>query len=84
MFKSLFFEDFIKNKQTGFDKVFYVADGGNDFCLSKKLGINDIIFPRKNYSLYKILYYKNGKNEVKAKIVSWENGNGICKEIMKY
>ena len=82
--KSLFFEDFIKNKETIFDKVFYVADGGNDFCLSKKLGNNDIIFPRKDYGLYKILYDKNGKNEVKAKIVSWENGNDICKEIMKY
>ena len=82
--KSLFFEDFIKNKENKFDKIFYICDGSNDFCLSKKLGINDIIFPRKNYSLYKILFDKNGKNEVKANIVPWVNGKDICKEIMKY
>ena len=51
--KSLFFEDFMKDKANSFDKIFYVCDGKNDFCLSKKLGNNDIVFPRINYSLYK-------------------------------
>ena len=49
--KSLFFEDFIKDKKDRYDKIFYIGDGKNDFCLSKKLGVNDIIFPRFNYTL---------------------------------
>ena len=67
-----------------FDKIFYIGDGKNDFCLSKKLGINDIVFPRVNYSLYKILYDKNGKKEVKAKIIPWNNGNDIYNVIKKF
>ena len=54
--KSLFFEDFIKDKKNCYDKIFYIGAGKNDFCLSKKLGINDIVFPRVNYSLYKIFF----------------------------
>ena len=61
--KSLFFEDFIKDKKDRYDKIFYIGDGKNDFCLSKKLGVNDIIFPRFNYTLYKILFDKNGKDK---------------------
>ena len=82
--KSLFFEDFMKDKKSCFDKIFYIGDGKNDFCLSKKLGINDIVFPRVNYSLYKILYDKNGKKEVKAKIIPWNNGNDIYNVIKKF
>ena len=82
--KSLFFEDFIKDKKDCFDKIFYIGDGTNDFCLSKKLGINDIVFPRINYSLYKILCEKNGKNDVKAQIFPWNNGKEILETMKKY
>ena len=81
--KSLFFEDFIKDKKNCFDRIFYIGDGRNDFCLSKKLGKNDIVFPRFNYSLYKILFDKNGKNEVKAQIIPWKNGKDILDVLQK-
>ena len=80
--KSLFFEDFIKDKKDKYDKIFYIGDGKNDFCLSKKLGVNDIIFPRFNYTLYKILFDKNGKDKVKAEIIPWNNGKDIL-DILK-
>ena len=82
--KSLFFEDFMKDKKDCFDKIFYIGDGKNDFCLSKKLGFNDFVFPRLNYSLYKILFNENGKSEVKAKIIPWKNGNDIYDIIKKF
>jgi len=82
--KSLFFEDFIKDKKDNFDKIFYTCDGTNDFCLSKKLGKNDVIFPRVNYSLYKILFEKNGKKEIKAEIIPWNNGKDIYEYIKKF
>ena len=64
--------------------LFYVGDGYNDFCISKKLGKNDIIFPRINYSLYKILFEQNGKKEIKAEIIPWNNGNDICEYIRNH
>ena len=81
--KSLFFQDFIKDKKENFDRIFYIGDGQNDFCLSKKLTANDIVFPRFNYSLYKIIFNKNGKNEVKAQIIPWKNGKDICDVLKK-
>ena len=74
----------MKDKKDSFDKIFYIGDGKNDFCLSKKLGMNDFVFPRLNYSLYKILFNENGKNEVKAKIIPWKNGNDIYDIIKKF
>ena len=82
--KSLFFEDFMKDKKDNYDKIFYVGDGYNDFCISKKLGKNDTIFPRVNYSLYKILFEQNGKKEIKAEIIPWNNGNDICEYIKNH
>ena len=52
--------------------------------ISKKLGKNDIIFPRINYSLYKILFEQNGKKEIKAEIIPWNNGNDICEYIKNH
>ena len=78
-----FFEDFIKDKKNCFDRIFYIGDGKNDFCLSKKLGKNDIVFPRFDYCLYKILFDKNGKNEVKAQIIPWKNGKDILDVLQK-
>ena len=82
--KSLFFEDFIKDKKDKFDKIFFVGDGSNDFCLSKKLGKNDVIFPRAKYELYTILFEKGGKKEIKAEIIPWNNGKDICEYIKKF
>ena len=82
--KSLFFEDFIKDKKDYFDKIFFIGDGKNDFCLAKKLGKNDIVFPRVKYSLYKILFDKNGKNEVNAEIIPWNDGKDICEILKKF
>ena len=82
--KSLFFEDFIKDKKDCYDKIFYIGDGRNDFCLSKKLGKNDFVFPRMNYTLYKILFDKDGKKYIKAEIIPWKNGKEICEVLKKF
>lgn len=82
--KSLFFEDFIKDKKDCYDKIFYIGDGRNDFCLSKKLGKNDFVFPRMNYTLYKILFDKDGKKDIKAEIIPWNTGKEICEVLKKF
>ena len=81
--KSLIMEDYFKEKDINqYDKILYLADGGNDFCLSKKLREKDYVFPRKNYTLHKKIFKENKKNEIKANIYSWENGEEII-DILK-
>ena len=82
--KSLLFEDFIKDKKDCYDKIFYISDGRNDFCLSKKLGKNDFVFPRMNYTLYKILFDKDGKKDIKTEIIPWNTGKEICEVLKKF
>ena len=60
-------------------KVIFICDGKNDFCLSKNLNENDILCVRNNYSLYRILYEKNGLKEIKSKVEIWNNGLDIIK-----
>ena len=60
-------------------KVIFICDGKIDFCLSKNLNENDILCVRNNYSLYRILYEKNGLKEIKSKVEIWNNGLDIIK-----
>ena len=82
--KSLVFDKYFKGK---YKNVIFIYDGYNDFCLSKKLGKNDLILVKKDHALYKILYEKNGLKEIKCKISIWNNGLEIIKvlkEELKY
>ena len=74
--KTLLFNKFIKGK---YKKVIFICDGKIDFCLSKNLNENDILCVRNNYSLYRILYEKNGLKEIKSKVEIWNNGLDIIK-----
>ena len=60
-----------------YDKVIFICDGFNDFCLAVDLGENDITLMRKNFALYKKIYSKNFENNLKCKVQVWENGNDI-------
>jgi len=67
-----------------FEKVYYIGDGGNDVCPALRLGEDDILFVRKNYSLEKILkqgIWKGTRLDVKARIVLWESAKEIEKEM---
>ena len=60
-----------------YDKVIFICDGFNDFCLAVDLGENDITLMRKNFALYKKIYSKNFENNLKCKVQVWESGNDI-------
>ena len=60
-----------------YDKVIFICDGFNDFCLAVDLGENDITLIRKNFALYKKIKSKNFENNLKCKVHSWESGNDI-------
>ena len=76
--KSLAMNNFFANyKRGGYYKVIFIGDGANDFCFSKHLNENDILFPRNGYSLYRILFDENKKSMIKAEIHPWNNGLDI-------
>ena len=60
-----------------YDKVIFICDGFNDFCLAVDLGENDITLMRKNFALYKKIKNKNFENNLKCKVQAWESGNDI-------
>lgn len=65
-----------KNKEN-YKRICFVADGGNDLCLTEFIGENDISFPRKGYTLYKKVNDPANKDKIKCKIVPWTNANEI-------
>ena len=75
-------KEFLKKEENNSYKTkIVICDGGNDFCLAKNLGKNDILFCRKNYGLYKKLYGKGLSDKIKAKIILWDDGVDLMKEI---
>ena len=70
-------EYYKKNKRENYGKVIFVCDGGHDVCLAKDLNENDILFPRKDFALYRKLDNEGLKNELKCEINPWVDGYEI-------
>ena len=66
-----------KHDMNNYDKVIFICDGFNDFCLAVDLGENDLTLMRKNFALYKKIKSKNFENNLKCKVQAWESGNDI-------
>lgn len=72
----LFFKTHNVNRND-FSKVVFIADGGNDVCLTKMLNQNDIVFPRIGFSLCNKLSNENIKKLVHCQVHPWENAENI-------
>lgn len=85
-------EDYLLSKQINpktvsdhYTRIIYVGDGENDYCPSTLLTSNDLLFPREDYALFKMVCEKvPGENLRKLNCVihSWKNGTSIV-EILK-
>lgn len=62
-----------------YQRIFYVGDGGNDFCPTSCLRGHDVAMPRKGYTLEKLLAKLNGP--LRAKVVAWSSGVEILEEL---
>ncbi len=69
--------DKFKDKNITFDKVYYICDGLNDFCLARNLKENDVVLVRKDFTLYNALYENGWIKNVTCVIDSWNNGYDI-------
>ena len=66
-----------KEKNIIFDKIFFICDGVNDYCLAKNLDKNDELLIRKNYGLDEYLYKNGFVRYIKSNIYKWNNGFDI-------
>ena len=71
---NLLINKYKKEKNIIFDKVYYICDGLNDYCLARNLKKNDIVFVKKGLSLYKGLFEQGMINNVSCKVDAWNNG----------
>ena len=72
-----------KNNNIKYKNIFFICDGGNDYCLSENLEEKDYVFVRKGCRLFAKLYDKGLVKNIKCKIVLWDNGEEILNEIKK-
>jgi len=75
--KSLLFKNNFDINQ----KIIFICDGWNDYCLAKNLKKNDILCTRKNYKLYKML--NNNKYKINCQNFCFENGKDIINLLEK-
>ena len=79
--KSIVLNDYLTKKNNPYRNVIYLGDGGNDYCPSKLLKESDLLFPRKKYRLYEMLFKKQKIKNLKCKVIPWENGLEIIEAI---
>lgn len=81
MCKQIILKEFLNKSSTEFSNIVYMGDGGNDFCPSRIMKENDILFPRKDFVLFNKLYKKNKISELKCKVFPWTDGNQIIEKL---
>ncbi|KAM3624892.1 uncharacterized protein V6R79_003533 [Siganus canaliculatus] len=67
-----------------YQRVFYVGDGGNDLCPTSCLRGQDVVMPRKGYTLEKLLAKlesQEDKMSPRPKVMSWSSGSEILEEL---
>ena len=69
----------MKKKNIFFDKIYYICDGVNDFCLARNLKSDDELLIRNNFTLDKYLYQDGFVKNIKSNINKWNNGFDIIK-----
>ena len=73
-----------KNEEYKNSKIFYICDGWNDYCLSKKyLKETDFILARKGFSFWQLMQKKKYNKTLKSQIFYWDDGQEIIEFIQK-
>lgn len=67
-----------------YEQVLYVGDGGNDLCPTSCLRGQDVVMPRKGYTLENLIAKLRAQEEnpsLKARVVTWRCGTDILQEV---
>lgn len=71
------------NREVEYKRVFYIGDGGNDLCPTACLREQDIVMPRRGYTLEKHLAQleKQPNFVLKPRVMAWSSGFEILEEL---
>ena len=86
MCKRKVLENYIAEKKSQgvvYSHIFYVGDGGNDYCPATILTENDTLFAREGYSLHRKLVklQEKGESLVTCNVNYWKGGQEILSTI---
>lgn len=76
--------DYIRKKQAqgkSYERIVYIGDGRNDLCPILRLSETDLACPRKDYPLVDQLNELPTSMSAKAKIVLWEDGTDLRRNL---
>lgn len=62
-------------------RLIYVGDGKGDYCPSLKLRTEDIVMPRKDYPLWRLIH--DNIHAMKAEIHGWSNHSELEKLLLQ-
>ncbi|KAG7268043.1 hypothetical protein CRUP_000226, partial [Coryphaenoides rupestris] len=85
MCKQLILREYLARRQEErggrpFQQVLYVGDGANDVCPSLALGPGDVVFPRRDFPMHRLLEagaVGGGVGPLKAQVVPWSSGEDV-------
>ncbi|KAM9780351.1 putative phosphatase phospho1 [Neosynchiropus ocellatus] len=68
-----------------FQRVFYVGDGANDFCPALSLGSRDVVFPRRDFPMHRLITetHEAMPGEFKAITVPWVSAEDVVQRLRK-
>uniref|UniRef100_A0A8C5EQN2 Phosphoethanolamine/phosphocholine phosphatase 1 n=2 Tax=Gouania willdenowi TaxID=441366 RepID=A0A8C5EQN2_GOUWI len=68
-----------------YQRVFYVGDGANDFCPALSLGPRDVVFPRRDFPMHKLIIetHEAMPGEFKAVTVPWASAEEVVQRLRK-
>ena len=82
--KRIVVDQYIKNKNLKYERIFYLGDGNNDYCPALLFNEKDYLFPRENFPLFNKLFTKNNKNNLKCNLVPCKTAHCVIDIIKKY
>ncbi|KAM4603051.1 pyridoxal phosphate phosphatase PHOSPHO2 [Polymixia lowei] len=66
-----------------YQRMFYAGDGGNDLCPTSCMRGQDVVMPRKGFTLERLLAKLQGQEDhtLRARVVAWSSGTEILEEL---
>ncbi|XP_074512325.1 putative phosphatase phospho1 isoform X1 [Sebastes fasciatus] len=68
-----------------YQRLFYVGDGANDFCPATFLGPRDVVFPRRDFPMHRLITetHEAMPGEFKAVTVPWGSAEEVVARLRK-
>lgn len=68
-----------------YQRLFYVGDGANDFCPALSLGPRDVVFPRRDFPMHRLITetHEAMPGDFKAVTVPWVSGEEVVQKLRR-